>query len=218
MSEQVKPTNLEKFMKLEEGKRDRIINAAMKEFSYGYKKASTDAIVKEAGISKGLLYHYFVSKEQLYTFLIRYAIDLLERDYYEMFSQNQQDILESFWQIALLKKDITAQHPFLYDFANGLYAHIADVPDAKIISQLEQEHQMYAEFYDQCDTSLFRDDIDHRKAIDIISYTLDNLLSDEEGKAISAGGWEDDSYERFLDTLRGYLDIFRTCFYKKEDN
>jgi len=218
MSEQVKPTNLEKFMKLEESKRDRIINAAMKEFSYGYKKASTDAIVKEAGISKGLLYHYFVSKEQLYTFLIRFATDLLKRDYYDILAQNQQDILEGFWQMALLKKDITAQHPHLYDFINGLYAHVADIPNGEIMAQLEDEEQMYEEFYEQCDAGLFRDDIDHRKAIDIISYTIDNLFDDEEGKAISAGEWEGDSYERFLDTLRGYLDIFRTCFYKKEDS
>ena len=53
-----KPAEIEKFLKLDDEKRDRILNAAMKEFRYGYVKASTDIIVKEAGISKGLLFHY----------------------------------------------------------------------------------------------------------------------------------------------------------------
>jgi len=53
-----KPAEIEKFLKLDDEKKDRILNAAMKEFRYGYVKASTDIIVKEAGISKGLLFHY----------------------------------------------------------------------------------------------------------------------------------------------------------------
>ena len=216
MEKQVKRADLEKFMKLEEPKRNRILNAAMKEFRYGYKKASTDEIVKGAGISKGLLFHYFVSKEQLYTFLIRFASDLLMRDYFDVLSQYQQDILEGFWQMALLKKNITTQYPFIYDFINGLYVHAADIPNAEIIAQLEQEEQLYAEFYEHCDAGLFRDDIDHKKAIEIISCTLDNLLDNEEAKAITAGGWKGDEYEQFLANLRGYLEIFRTCFYKEK--
>lgn len=53
-----------KFLELDKLKQDRIINAAMKEFALkGYKNASTNEIVKEAGISKGLLFHYFTNKK-----------------------------------------------------------------------------------------------------------------------------------------------------------
>ena len=46
----------EKFFDLKKEKQDRMINAALKVFaSNGYKHASTDDIVTEAGISKGLL-------------------------------------------------------------------------------------------------------------------------------------------------------------------
>ena len=52
-----------------------MINAALKVFAKnGYKHASTDDIVKEAGISKGLLFHYFVSKMGLYSFLLDYSV------------------------------------------------------------------------------------------------------------------------------------------------
>ena len=47
-----------KFFDLKKEKQDRMINAALKVFAiYGFNKASTDDIVKEAGISKGLLFH-----------------------------------------------------------------------------------------------------------------------------------------------------------------
>ena len=53
----------EKFFDLKKEKQDRMINAALKAFALsGYRHASTDDIVREAAISKGLLFHYFESK------------------------------------------------------------------------------------------------------------------------------------------------------------
>ena len=46
-----------KFFDIKKEKQDRIINAALKIFAMqGYRHGSTDDIVKEAAISKGLLY------------------------------------------------------------------------------------------------------------------------------------------------------------------
>ena len=60
-------------MSLSEEKQQRILNAALKEFAQkGYKNASTNQIVKEADISKGLLFHYFKNKKQLFLFLYDY--------------------------------------------------------------------------------------------------------------------------------------------------
>ena len=64
----------DKFFDLKQEKQDRMINASLKIFSRGgYRHASTDEIVKEAGISKGLLFHYFGSKLGLYGFLFDYS-------------------------------------------------------------------------------------------------------------------------------------------------
>ena len=63
---------------LDPEKRDRIINAAIEEFArYPFEKASTNNIVKKAGISKGLLFHYFDSKQALYEKLIGFVINML---------------------------------------------------------------------------------------------------------------------------------------------
>ncbi len=71
----------EKFFDLKKEKQDRIINAALNQFSqYGYKQASTDTIVAEACISKGLLFHYFISKEGLYDFLYGYSLKYMNME------------------------------------------------------------------------------------------------------------------------------------------
>ena len=69
----------EKFFDLNKEKQDRMINASLKLFALnGYKHASTDDIVTEAGISKGLLFHYFGSKLGLYTFLYDYSVRFMK--------------------------------------------------------------------------------------------------------------------------------------------
>ena len=63
------PTN--QFLNLEEEKQNRIIQAAIAEFSqYGYENASTNRIVKACEISKGSLFKYFLGKEELYLFIL----------------------------------------------------------------------------------------------------------------------------------------------------
>lgn len=47
--------------------RQRIIEAAMEEFSlHGYEGASLNTVCSEKGISKGMIYHYFRDRDELY--------------------------------------------------------------------------------------------------------------------------------------------------------
>ena len=60
----------EKFYSLPEEKRQRIINAGFRVFSQNsYKKSPMQEIADAAGISKSLLFHYFLNKKELYLFL-----------------------------------------------------------------------------------------------------------------------------------------------------
>jgi len=216
MSKYEKSVSEQKFMALDIKKRDRILNAAMSEFRYGYKKASTDVIVRKAGISKGLLFHYFGTKENLYRFLVGYAMDIMQADYFDMINHEQQDILESIWQMALLKKDISDRYPPIYNFMFGIHAHIKDSPNPEEISAIysRKNRDMAQDMFNHCDTSLFRDDIDAKKAFYLICGALGQLFDTYETQAISWYDGEIQSYECFLEELRGYIDIFRLCFYR----
>ena len=56
--------------------KEKIIKAAIEEFAEnGYKAASTNSICKKANVSKGLIYYYFKSKEEIYLNALKFAID-----------------------------------------------------------------------------------------------------------------------------------------------
>jgi len=60
------PRKPEKFAEMREKSRNHIIAKAMEVFAeHGYYKASIEMIAKAAGISKGLTYNYFKSKDEL---------------------------------------------------------------------------------------------------------------------------------------------------------
>lgn len=64
--------------KLPADKRDAILCSGIAEFAKkSFADASTDAITQQAGISKGLLFHYFGSKKGLYLACLRAALDRL---------------------------------------------------------------------------------------------------------------------------------------------
>ena len=53
----------EKFYNLTNEKQDCMINGAMEVFAInGFKRASTDEMVRVSGVSKGLWFHYFDNK------------------------------------------------------------------------------------------------------------------------------------------------------------
>ncbi|GGL59972.1 TetR/AcrR family transcriptional regulator [Sporolactobacillus putidus] len=69
---------------MEESKEDAILAAAIHEFAEkGFEQASTNQIAKSAGVSKGLVFHYYGSKEKLFEESVIYAINfsMKELDY-----------------------------------------------------------------------------------------------------------------------------------------
>src|SRR5687767_10259410 len=55
-------------------RKEQIIQAAIQVFSrFGFSKTNMSKIADEVGISHGLIYHYFKSKEELFNILIEQA-------------------------------------------------------------------------------------------------------------------------------------------------
>jgi AcrR family transcriptional regulator len=64
------------FFNLEAEKKNRIIDAAVKEFAaHPYLKTSINRIIEQADISKGSFYQYFKNKKDLYKYIIDQASD-----------------------------------------------------------------------------------------------------------------------------------------------
>jgi len=211
--------NFQKFLNLPEEKRERIINSAMKEFLSGYRNASTDNIVREAGISKGLLFHYFGTKERLYNFLIDYSIGILQREYVGLVNVMQTDILESVWQLSLLKRDLLNQFPDIFDFMTSVYVGTG-VKNENTISNLAKfqaiQSKVMADVYAHADYSLFRDDISPEMAVKVITWTLQGYTQSKTGIAPGdkLGQTARENYDHYLEEFQQILNTLRKCLYK----
>lgn len=107
----------DKFFDLKKEKQDRILNGALKVFALnGYKNGSTDVIVKEAGISKGLLFHYFGTKQELYRFLLDYSIRFLQLEIRSNVSASETDYFTIWRQILASEESIMDQYPYMIAF------------------------------------------------------------------------------------------------------
>nr|WP_241762330.1 TetR/AcrR family transcriptional regulator [Anoxybacillus flavithermus] len=103
----------EAFERQQEDKKKLIIRTAIEEFvQNGYEHASTDVITSRAGISKGLLFHYFKSKKNLYLYVVYYARELLTEKVMEAVNEIRcDDFFERMKQIVLIKQRVFMQHP-----------------------------------------------------------------------------------------------------------
>ena len=216
MSEQER-VDFSKFLHLEPEKRERIINAAMTEFLHGFKKASTDNIVREAGISKGLLFHYFGTKENLFNFLIDYGIDTVKREYLDLVNTTQPDILESIWQTSLLKKDLSVKFPSIFDFLTNAFveAKTGGEANSNLMRFTQTSAGVIAEIYKNADTSLFRDDVDPKVAVEIIGWAVSGYAQSKIKD--SSGTNARENYDKYLDEVQTLLGVLRHVFYKPKE-
>jgi AcrR family transcriptional regulator len=75
------PRSAKEYERIRQESRQKILNAALECFTHnGYQGASMAQIARVAGVSKGLIYNYFASKEELADVLIFSSIaELMER-------------------------------------------------------------------------------------------------------------------------------------------
>lgn len=133
----------EKFWDMKKEKQDRIMNAAIGVFAeQGYAHASTDEIVKRAGISKGLLFHYFISKPGLYEFLYGYFSRFMRLELSGAAGRSGESFFDRCIAIERAKGKAMKQYPYIQCFLSG-----AEHEDASLIGgDFEAQRAEYAAF------------------------------------------------------------------------
>lgn len=168
----------EKFFDLKKEKQDRMINAALKLFAEnGYRRASTDDMVKEAGISKGLLFHYFGSKLGLYEFVYDYSVKFLTMELSSVLHQEETDFFVLRGQIEQAKAAVMKNFPYVQMF---LYrASKEDETEAltAITEKRQQLRELYDSMYSHVDESSVAGGSPDRIRR-MTDYTLNGLLED----------------------------------------
>lgn len=204
-----------KFNTLESEKRERIINAAIKEFARnGYEKASTNEIIRKAEISKGSLFNYFNSKKELYLFLLGYIVEFIDK-IYDQIDLNETDIFKRLREIGLTKFQIMKEFPHAFNFLKSVAKEEASEVKSEVDKIGKDILEIgFARIYENIDFSKFHDGIDIQKTINIINWTMIGFAEQQSNKL--------NSYEDInmgpLKEWEDYSGIMKRCFYKKEED
>lgn len=157
--------------------RARIFDAALIEFAaHGYRVASTNAIAAAAGVAKGLVFHHFRRKQDLFLAVFD---DVLARTVDALYAESDPlpaDLFERLHAWALRKLRVAQRDPIAYQFMTlamhdppaGLKARLA-----KRIETLRAEH--WPRFLAGVDASRVRDDITLPSAIETLTLLADGI-------------------------------------------
>lgn len=166
-----------KFFDLKKEKQDRMINAALKVFALqGYRHASTDEIVREAGISKGLLFHYFTSKLGVYTFVYDYSVRYMLLELGARVPAEETDLFAICRARELARMQAMKGYPYMQQFLNRCMQE--DVSEALLAIEEKRESLLaeYERIQSQIDYTALPASIDGHKLEQMLEYTVQGLM------------------------------------------
>lgn len=202
-----------KFFSIDKDKQERIINASLAEFSLnGYDKASTNVIVKTADISKGILFHYFNNKKQLYLFLYDYSMNLFINDFYQLIDFNEKDLLLRLKQIVKNKMIIIKKYPLFFKFLEKAYLEESNEVKHDIFVKNQELNNFTVRVFEDIDLTKFKADIDIKAVINIMIWSFEGY-SNQVVNNSKLNHTEIDYEKAFLE-VENYMVIFKKCFYK----
>ena len=192
-----------KFFDLKKDKQDRMINAALKMFAlHGYRHASTDDIVREAAISKGLLFHYFESKLGLYAFVYDYSVRYMTLELSTTIDAKEKDMFELLKQMERARLHAMRGYPYMQQFLNRSMAE--DVSEALLA--IEEKRNMLVEVYEniqrQMDFTDLPAGVNGEKLCKMLDFTIKGLMTER---------FQDASFqpEMLYEEIVDYLDMMK---------
>lgn len=192
----------EKFFDLAREKQDRMINGAIEVFAQnGYKHASTDDMVKAVGISKGLWFHYFGSKEGIYVFTYDYCVKYMLLELSTVVDENERDYFELIRQIALTKTRVVKNYPYMTIFLEeAVYETEQD-----IVEKTAESRQIYDERMTALIKSAEIDHVPDKARRDRIKKLLDYSISGIIREKIREGANADSLYRE----IKAYIELVK---------
>ena len=201
-----------KFFRLPPERQDLIRNSAMLEFGDNtFKKTSADSIAKRAGVSKGLLFHYFKDKRELYLYLYQYALDVCVKQYMaKSYDFGETDFFLALEKGHKVKMDLVRRHPGLFRFVMRTYYERDSVLSPKLRKKLDDVlAQSTGSFLARMDLHKFKDGVDPRQVVRLLTLSAEGMLA--ETNACTA-----EEIDRLFLEYKRNADMLRRFLYKEE--
>lgn len=133
----------EKFFDLPEEKQQAILNAGYRVFSQSsYKESPMREIAAEAGISKGLLFHYFRNKKELYLYLWDNCARVTIQAMREHNCYGGSDLFDSMLRGVQAKVSIIRRYPHMAMFTIRAFYE----KDPEICAAVQESYHKYFNF------------------------------------------------------------------------
>jgi len=192
---------------LENEKVLRIVNCGFEVFTKNnFEKASTNLIVENAEISRGLLYHYFRNKKELFEFLLYFSGKQIISNMVDSVDWSNTDFLLRVRQALISKIETLAEYPYLYEFCDKYARDYAEELTQKLMpdisSRLFEENLDFSQLRKEVDVELMKSTI-----INALSKLITKILKDGTGLS------KTDIVLRETAEIDRYLEFFRTVFY-----
>jgi len=152
----------------------KIIKTSFEVFALNdYKKASTNMIVQKAGISRGILYHYFKDKEELFDYLNFYSLQKSFTEVNAYINWDNKDIIKRVCELTKFRLDVIAEYPYMIEFGEKYRSHIFKHADVTALRGWRDK------FYSHnVDYSLFKDGMDMTRVLHILKWTYRGLYKE----------------------------------------
>jgi len=162
--------------------KQKIIKSAFNHFSQApFKKVSTNQIVEDADVSKGLLFHYFHDKKNLYMTLYDIAWQSIHKQILEAIDFSNRCLFKRLKDFMLMRNKALKEQKVLSAFMKQV--HLSQDPYIiKERTKIYTKHQekVYKLIFDHIDTDSFREDINLNDSYKIIIWTLQRIGQDWE--------------------------------------
>ena len=197
-----------KFFDLKKEKQDRMINAALKVFAIqGYRHGSTDDIVREAAVSKGLLFHYFGNKVGVYQFIYDYSVRYMTLELRSSVDSKESDLFTVLKQMERARMHAMRGYPYMQQFLNrsmseDCYEALLAVEEKKNVLE-----EACAAIDAQIDYTALPAGLDGEKLRKMLDFTIKGLMTE---RFQNASFQPEMLYEEVCD----YLDVMRKIVYR----
>lgn len=181
-----------------------ILNAAATLFAkYGYKKTTVDEIVAMAGISKGLFYHYYPNKKQLYLYIYDLYTNALSQSVKKEADTSSTDFFERLQQVSHLRIAFIRQYPDLWNFLYSAYYE----EDPQVADDIkEKNRQLIEESYSgtasNIDWSKLRKGISPDTALNAVTWLAEGFVREinRREKTFDEAGYLE--FDKYIELLR----------------
>lgn len=165
----------EAFERADDDKKNVILEVGIDEFaSKGYENANVNVIAKKAGISIGLMYKYFATKEDLFITCLQRGTKVLEDALYDIMDSDDKILVKADKLIRIMVK-----HSKQYSNYIKMYNEITAERDSKRASEMVVEIEKKRSYIYKTSITQALEKNDIRQDLDpgLFSFFLDNLLT-----------------------------------------